>query len=289
MTQSLTKLFNHKKTIIICEPPEPVFDTIAKAFSEEAYTVKTVKPEEWAKADEWLDPMAAELLLVLFSEDDPVTGRAYDMSSMHAAVKDKRVFRIGISHAAFRFAPLAKPMPYEARLLSLSHDRALLLAGERCRITPTSVAMMHWLETDAIAAKADLAPTSPVAIEAWKKSIAEFESTLPAGFKPYFASTDSARVFDRAVFFSDGFDGSAVIEELSRSLGKSLGSPGENSAFESTSACRWSNPRVLDWLVARGETETRVRGLVAIAAEAIDEKLLGALQAAADRLRKLQG
>ena len=289
MTQSLTKLFNHKKTIIICEPAEPIFDTIARAFSEEGYAVKTVKPEEWQGPDAWLDPLLPELLLVLYSEDDPVTGRVYDVSRMHAAMKEKRVFRVGVSHAAFRFSPVVKPIPYEARLLSLSPERALLVAGERCRITPTSVSLMPWPETDVVAARSDLAQVSPVQAETWKKSIADLEAALPAGFKPYFAAGDSARVFDRAIFHHDGFDGSAVIEELSRSLGKTLEPPGEDSSFESTSACRWTNPRVLDWLIARGESETRIRGLVAVAAEAIDDRFPGALSAASDRLRKLQG
>src|SRR4051794_19072083 len=74
IAQGLGKLFAHKKTIAIVEPTEPAFEHVAVAFSENEYTVKTIKAADLEKPEAWIDPIQNDLLFVLFPEDDPVTG-----------------------------------------------------------------------------------------------------------------------------------------------------------------------------------------------------------------------
>lgn len=114
-----------------------------------------------------------------------------------------------------------------------------------------------------------------------------FESSLPSGFVPYFKAGD-ARLFDRTVFYHADYDGSAIIDELSLTMQIPVGRPGEHSAFESTSACRWESPRFQDWLIARGETDDSTRGLVIVSSELIAKGLKTHLETAAAKVNRLQ-
>ena len=64
--------------------------------------------------------------------------------------------------------------------------------------------------------------------------------------------------------------------------------PGLNGQLESASACRWTSPRLSDWLIKRGEKEEVLRGLVMISGEVINPDLPSKLERAAQTLRKLQ-
>ena len=114
-TQSLAKLFQHKKTIAIIGKGELIFESIATAFSEDGYTLKYVE----AADTKWFDEIQAELLFILFAEDDAVTARQKNISSLQTLLKDKRVFRISVSHSKYATETPQRPAPYEARIFSL--------------------------------------------------------------------------------------------------------------------------------------------------------------------------
>lgn len=280
-THGMARLFSHKRSIALVEPAEPANARLAVTFAEDTYNIR-----HWNEAS--IDTIdASDIAFVLFSDDDPVTGRLYDHSRLIAAIKDQRLFRVHISHAEHRFNDeVPRPAPFEARILSLSPERAVLIAGERFRVQPQLAPMLPWKSHGS--ATEHLARVPKAAHDEHKTRILEFESRLPKGFRPYFAA-DDARVFDRAVLIAEGVDGSAVIDEVARGLGHKLTPAGSDSELETTSPCRWNHPRFVDWLLKRGETEEGIRGLIILAPSLLNTDITARLEAAATLLRTLQG
>lgn len=280
-THGLARLFSHKRSIGLVEPAEPAIAQLAVMFAEETYNIR-----HWSEAV--LDSIdASDLAFVLFSDDDPVTGRLYDHSRLLTALKDQRVFRIHVSHSEHRFlGALSRPAPFEARILSLSPERAVLIAGERFRVQPQLAPMLPWKSHGT--ADEHLARVAAPVYDEQKARILDFESRLPQGLRPYFTA-DEKRVFDRAVIIAEGVDGSAVIDEIARVLNHPLTPAGTQSDLETTSPCRWNHPRFTDWLLRRGETEEIIRGLIALTPQVLTADLPDRLAATATLLRSLQG
>lgn len=280
-THGLARLFSHKRSIALVEPAEPAIAQLAVTFAEDTYNLR-----HWSEAT--VDSIdAGDLAFVLFSDDDPVTGRLYDHSRLIAAIKDQRVFRIHVSHSEHRFAgEVSRPAPFEARILSLSPERAVLVAGERFRVQPQLAPMLPWKSHGP--AVEHLARVSKAADDERKSRILDFESRLPQGFRAYF-SAGERRVFDRAVIVAEGVDGFAVIDELALGLNHKLTPAGTDGDLETTSPCRWNHPRFTDWLLKRGESEETIRGLMTIAPRLLTPDLHSRLAAAAALLRSLQG
>jgi hypothetical protein len=253
-TQGLQRLFSHKKTIAIVTPTEPALEAVAIAFSEDGFTVKNATAEEIANP-EWLTSIQNDLLFVLMSEDDPVTGKLNDFATIHAALREKRIFRIILSHASHAITPVTRPHIFEVRVLSLKPEIALVVAGERFRVTPTFASRLPWLDQNP---KKDLSLRPSFAAE-----VIAFEEQLPPGFKAYFKKGEP-RVFDRAVIYHPELDGSAVIDQLAETSGDKISAAGTATAFDSSSPCRWNNPRFTDWLISRGLSEEIIRGLIVI-------------------------
>lgn len=280
ITTSLAKLYTNKRTIAVIDGVDPTFTKVAVAFSQEGYIVKNISVTEATRTETWI-PLLDELLFVLTAIDDPVTGRLYPFES--TAFAGKRVVRIHVSHEAHRHEVIKRPDPFVANILSLTPDRALMVAGERVKIDPQFAPSLHWQPEADIEIRENLKSHEADS----KTNIIDFESKLPAGFRAYFGASDD-RLFDRTVIYHPDFDGSAVIDELSKTLQIPIGRAGEKSELETTSACRWESPRFNDWLLARGESDATTRGLVVIASELINTGLRTHLETAAAKITRLQ-
>lgn len=285
-TQGLARLYSFKKTIAVVPPVEPVVESVLIGFSEDGYALKYLTEAEAADpTGAWLSNIANELVFVIWSNDDPITGRLYERSTLNDVLKDKRIFRISLNHSP-RFIPqsLTRPEPFETRILSVRDDLAVILAGERFRISPLIAGQLPWPEEPD---EVQLKPVEETEAERLKKLVLEFEAQLPAGFKPYFSESEK-RVYDRAVFYNESLDGSALIELLASSIGERIAPAGKQNKFEALSPCRWNDQRLLDWLLNRGEKESVIRGLVLIDASAVQDDLVKKLEEAAATLHKLQ-
>lgn len=286
-TQSLARLFPHKKTIAVVERGDPGFESVAAAFSSEGYTVQLLSDEVAESPDQWLPAIQGDLIFILFANDDPVTGRVYRWPALRAALKDKRVFVISLSHALHAFEPPVRPSPFELNVLSLLPERALLIAGERGRVRPQVAEILPWESSQRGDARIQLASLSPEEIQRLKTAVLSFEADLPAGFKPVFGANEE-RVWDRAVFYHSDFDGWAVADELARALGLGLGKPGAPADIDSFSPCRWESPRLASWWVTKGGQADVMRGLIAISSSLLGPDLKLQLALAAERVRKIQ-
>lgn len=287
ITKSLAQLYAHKKTIAIISHVDPAFESVAVAFSQDEFQVKVITPEQAEDPATWA-PLMDELLFVLASEDDPITGRITNLDGLNEATKGKRVFKIIVSHEAHNWKPLQRPEPFGVKILSLSSNRALLIAGERCRVQPQFAPNLNWgNESDSEIQNLTAILKNPKSESEAKSKVQSFEAKLPSGFKAYFAPTE-ARLYDRTVFHHEDYDGLAVIDELSSTLRTQIQPVGQNSELETTSACRWESPRFQDWLLARGETESTIRGLVIASKDLIDQGLATHLETAAAKIHRIQ-
>ncbi len=297
ITRGLAQLYAHKKTIAIVSSVDPAFEPIAVAFSQDEFQVKMITPEQAKDSSMWT-ALADELLFVLASEDDPITGKITDLSALNETLKTKRVFRLLVSHEAHNWKPVTRPEPFAVKILSLSETRALMIAGERCKIQPQVSPALSWAPSAGTQLESNSNSATQIASELQnlreplsetdsKERIQKFERTLPQGFAAYFKD-DASRLFDRSVIVSANFDGTAVIEELSTTLQVPLTTIGKEGQLETTSACRWESPRFQDWLLARGETETSIRGLVVIDEALVNDALKTHLETAAAKIDRLQ-
>lgn len=285
-TWGLAKLFSHKRTIVLPELGDPAIEAIASAFAEESYTVKRFSNQALSDGRSFTEHLASDqgsdVLFILLSDDDPVTARLIDNSTIDEAFKSTRVFRIRVSHALHRQVEVSRPAPFEVKILSLTPECAVLIGGERVKIRPPLAPRLPWPETLNFTE-----PKNVFDLQSHRLRIEAFESSLPQGFRPYFLPGQE-RVFDRSVIVAEGVDGSAVVDELARLQGLRVGAPGADGLFDSISPCRWHEPRLISWLTSRGETEETIRGLVLIAAEAIDPHLSAQLAMARSGILKLQ-
>jgi len=287
----LARLFSHKKTIAVVGAIEPAIDSIIIGFSEEGYTIKQFAPEDADDVSTWLPVLQNELAFVLFVEDNSVTGEIYDHAKFHAALKDKRIFRLSVSHASYREQAIARPQPFETRILSLRPDMAVLVAGERFRMTPILAARLSWSSEAAALAASQLVALGSEDIESKRSTVVSLEQNLPAGFKAYLSGAKS-RTSDRAVFFHEEMDGSAVIDEVARLAGQVIAAPGSDGVLESSSSCRWSQPRFAEWLTRQGMSAEAIRGLIMIDSSWIQqvgvEQFASYLKTAAENILKIQ-
>lgn len=281
VTSALAKLYTHKKTIAVIEGVDPWFTKVSVAFSQEGYVVKNLKVAEALKPEAWA-PLMDDLLFVLTCDDDPVTGRLYPFEN--ATFTGKRIFRIHVSHGLHCVQGIQRPEPFVANILSLTPDRALLVAGERVKIEPQFAPSLYWPMESLERIAANVAVSNDLNR---MSEVSEFEANLPAGFRAYFMPTD-ARLFDRVVIYHTDFDGSAVIDELAKTMKIDLHAPGEPALLESTSACRWQSPRFNDWLLQRGETDATTRGLIIASSSLIERGLRAHLETAAAKIARLQ-
>lgn len=272
----LAKLYSHKKTILVVGN-EPAFEELVVGYSGEGAVIKRVT---WAEFDDtaWVAEIERDLLLVLFAKDDPVTARLNPVEKLIAVFKDKRIFRVALSHFAHREEARVRPRPFEVEIFSLTPDTAVLLAGERFRITPALASRLPWAQPGDLEQRELRVQKA----EENRSLVQSFESNLPEGFLAYFAthfSEPTNRVYDRAVIYNTGIDGSALMDHLN-----------ESSALESTSPCRSNDLSLTNWLIESGMKPEAVRGLLII-----DVKLLKTgefsqrLSTAAQTLLKLQG
>ena len=296
-TQSLAKIFPHKKSVAIVAQGEPAFDSIAVAFSAEGYTVHLIPGAQFGSPQDWpgggFAALQNDLLFVLAAEDDPITAELHVFPELASLLKTSRVFSIMVSHASYRFKKPEPVSPFAIRILSLDTDRALLIGGARCKIRPALAPQLAWKSCDVNMIGQDLELVADQAREDLKAAVLRFETNLPAGFHAYFADEQKDeqwenRLFDRAVIYHLNLDGLAIISMLQElNIGRFAG-PGEPADFDTMSPCRWESERMVNWLGAAGEASDALRGLVVIEARHLGPLMISALSDTSEFLLKIQ-
>ena len=285
--QSLAQIFPHRKTIAYFKHASPAFEPIAIALSKEGFAVKALNFEEMRQPKAWLDPIQKELLFFMSAFDDPITGELFQFPEFEQEIKDKRIFRLTLSHSFHRYFSLPKPSTYEVRILSLERDRALMLAGERGKFIPALAPKLNWPADEAPSVQKLLAPIAPEKYQELQATLLKIKSQLPAEAKAILPDTVSC-LNDRLIFSFSDIDGLAFIEALAKMTSLNLTAPGEDSDLETTSLCRWDSPRLLGFFSERGFSPETIRGLIVIAADALTKIQPDAIKLAYEQVRKQQ-
>lgn len=264
VTQALANTFSHRRTIGYTPFSGPEGEFVALQFAKEGFTVKGLSLDEFNNPKPWLETASKQMLCLLSAYDDPATGELYQSAAHSSAMKDQRIFRILISHAYHLNQPLEKVGPYDVQIISIRPDLALVVLGERAKLSPPVAANLEWGDLKL----ADVFKTRSVDEESSaKKALAEFHKLLPKGVAEYYSSQDS--LHDRALLLVQNVEGLSFITALARELNLQLSEPGSVGELETLSVCRWQDPRQFEWLAAKGLSIEKLRGTVVISSELI--------------------
>jgi hypothetical protein len=282
----LTQLVPNKRTIYYLKEAEPLFESVAVHLSREGFKVKALDAAELNNPSAWFEAIQRELLFIVDLQDEPVTGELYDFPELDKAIADKRTYRISVSHARHNSLQIAPPTQYRTNLLSIDLEKTVAILGERVRVQPPVASGMIWATPDKSKAKEELQITDNKTYEAQKQKVQAFEKSLPQGAKKVLQTEN--RLYDRAIISFDDLDGLSLITELSCELARELKPAGNKGPLETTSLCRWEDEKIWQGLVTKGFTQTQLRGLVAISAELIDDKLKSKIETARNHVLKQQ-
>jgi phosphopantetheinyl transferase (holo-ACP synthase) len=287
ITQALAEMYPHRKTIGYFKNAGSEFESIAIEFAKREYTVKAFTRAELEDPTSWAAASAKDMLFFMNAADDPVTGELFDFPTLDAQMKDQRIFRITLSHAAHQFKKVATPSLYEVSILSLAKGRTLALLGERAKLTPPMAGNLTWSKPSPSEIATQLKIHSSDEIKSLKDRVLKFEKKLPRGVEAYFAP-EVARTYDRSVISFADIDGLSLITELARELQITLAPPGAQASLETTSLCRWDNPRLFEWFPKALES-THLRGLVVLSIEILNDSLPKQIEKVHREIREAQG
>lgn len=296
----LAKIFPQRKKIYYFKNMDPTFDLALIPFAKEGYQLVPLEFSVLLDFNDFVSGLVGgsvggsspgkvggsprEDLLVLYSVDDPLLGRAYDVAKFEEAIKSTGVFKVRISHARHfyeggNFAGVAAPgvamhgggaLTLDrnwAYIYSLSPYQALALLGERGKIGSLTADQLQLDESAWSKLNLDWF-YKPQVLN--RHGILSFEASGVADARAFFSPSD-LRVADRAVIYWTDMDGHAVIDRLAQRLGFTLNPPGQESRLETTSLSRWGGVRTMDFFKTQ-MTEV-LRGLVMISHELIESNL----------------
>lgn len=249
----LAKLFPQRKKIYYFKNMDPTFDSALMSFAKEGYQLVTLELSTLSNFENFVS--SSEDLLILYSSDDPLLGRAYDVAKFEAAIKSAGLFKVRVSHArhfyegsGFVQTPAASSGGHLldrnwAYIYALSSNQSFALLGERGKIG--AMVADQLLFDEAIWSQLNLDWFyQPQALNS--ATILSFEAGRVAGAQPFFSLSDM-RIGDRAVIYWEDIDGHAVIDRLATQMGLTLNKPGYETRLETTSLSRWGGVRTMDF------------------------------------------
>lgn len=255
----VSRLYPLKKKIYWFKNMNPLFEPALTPLAKEGYRLIPLDMEALRGPEKWIKKLDREDLLVLYSADEPLLGKSYDVELFESALKESSLIKIRVSHSRHFYESDFKRGLLDrnkASLFTVSPRQAIAVLGERVQMGALVADKLsydedwdlHWAKT-------------PLELSA--SSVLRFESHCVAGASPIF-SPDAPRILDRAAVYWPDLDGHAVIDRLARQMGFELKPPGWETRMETASLSRWGGVRTMDFLKAQGLTPEMIRGLVLI-------------------------
>ena len=284
VTQSLARLFPHRKKVFYLKDCDPFLEMTAQELSRsglivEGLTVQQLRTEEVMKAK-----LDKEALFVLISEDDPLLGLKFDFPGLNELLAALRIYLLRVSHHSFRLEAERPLVKFEARICSLSGPlmgQSGVFLGERVKVVSMISSRENW---GSLSVSDLLAAFDPQ--KSYEDEIKAFESLAPAEGKAVLQS--QSRLWDRAILAWNNVDGHAIINSLSSRLGFELQSPGKETRLETASFSRWNGVRSLSWLHTLGIDPNLSRGLIIINPSLIDSQFSKSLETTIAEIIKIQ-
>lgn len=282
ITQGLVRQFPHKKKVFYFRYMDPFLEPHMVALAREGYSVTRLDLKEIEQPDSFIDKIDREALFVAYSEDDPLIGRSYPITSMEQALAESKAFRIRVSHAAHCYSTQPQDLDrHEIRVHSIHPQLCLGLLGSRARFGSLVAEGLSWDMSLLEELKGLMQAKST-----FEARVKEFEQGRPGQSEIFFS--DANRLWDRAVLYWPDMDGLALIHYLSKELGFELKAPGFEPRLETTSLSRWGGVKTMDWLTAQGLSPEQIRGLVMISADLINDELITKIKKVRGQVLQLQ-
>lgn len=280
VTQSLVRLFPHRKKIFYLKNSDPFLELAAQELARSTLIVEGLTQEQLLDLDVTKAKFDKDTLFVLFSEDDPLLGLSFDFPGLVETLAAQRIYALRLSHNRFRLEPAGSMGKFEARICSL-RERVGVLLGERVKVISMIAPREAWSIESVDSIVSEFEPQ-----KSWQAEITQFENSVPAqGLAPL---KNIPRLWDRAVVAWDNIDGHAIIETLSKQLGFDLLLPGQETRLETSSLSRWQGVREMTWLRSFAVDPTLSRGLILINPSLLDARFSAALEQTVQQILKIQ-
>ncbi len=260
----LIRLFPHRKLIAIDRKQSPFFEAIAIEASKQGLKVQDLSALQGEELSGFFKDNKRDLLLSLCSSADPCTSEIFDASRDYQKLSnDHRIFCIQTHH--FWEEPLdsVKIGTREVHMFSYGAESCIGLMGKKLQIKDVLHPALDWSKShlsDWIAFLSDCQQD--------RQKVESFEAQL----RDHKLLKDNAhRFYDRSLLSFDKVDGSFLISELQKKF--------PDTQIETSSLCQWKTPRLWDYLLKRGFSETQLRGLLVIPLAEVSDQLATELQA----------
>lgn len=253
---AISQMYSHRMTIYYQQNIAWYIDESVKAFSRLGYKVLPL-------TDLTLTTAAKDTLMIIVSDDHPVTSEIYDWQNLLVAANEKKIFILHSSNRVHEYnEPNYNVLPYELRVLRTSADRSIALSGEKSKFFPYFNSGLDWSKENSenFELKKNL--------QEKKNEIEQFESDPGCGFIAYIKPTQK-RIYDRSVVYWSDMDGFSFVEELIR-LSNRNWQIGLHASC--TSLCYWGNSPVITSMSVKESPET-IRGLVVLDASIVNSDL----------------
>lgn len=262
-TLGLSQLYSHKRSVGFVKGNDPYIEFVVPHYLREAYQMQAIDffslQQHHANWTEWAQTLKKDTVFVLACEDHPVTGELQDLSELDAALNDKKIFFLRISHSAHVFQSL-EINPYTVRICSVNPKLAFVRSGAKYKVPPLLAPVMDWSAKEIQMALAQIENKKE-----FPKEVMHFEQTL----KEFsFSWTGSRRLFDRSLLIFPEVTGDLISHSLSKSLGFAAATPVDLNLW-STHLCQWNSVKMFKTWWKNSPSEETLRDLLVINAEVI--------------------
>lgn len=263
VTQGVTQFLAHKRSLGIVKGTTPYFSHLLPYYLKEAYQIQQVDAYDpqnnW---ETWTQNLKKDTVLVLASEDHPVTGEIFDLDKLDALLNEKKVFFIRISHNPTHIHK-KEIRPYSIHVQSLGEDLTLVFGGNKYKVPSLFSSTMPWPEEESF--------SKVTAVKDWEMNsqrVQEFEKSLDE-FK--FFKTSVPRSFDRSCLVFPGVSGDRMVENIKPFLGLSSLTTTESSLW-STHLCRWDSIKLFKSWWSQAPNQEVLRDMIIIGTKLLSKK-----------------
>ncbi len=256
LTVGTSQFYLHKRSMGIVLGNTPYYDFLLPIYLREAYQIQKIDPislsQHHANWTEWANTLKKDTVLVIATEDHPVTGELYNLEELDQILNEKKIFFIRISHASHFYRPL-EVKPYTVRIGSLASNLSYAQMGSKYKVPPVMAQTMIW--------SADEIQQALNANKSKREYVAEikkFESTLKNFSFPW---SKLDRIYDRSLIVTPGVTGDLMAHVLAKKMGLSFSNDFELSTSH---LCFWNSVKMFATWWKSSPNEEVLRDLLLI-------------------------
>lgn len=250
-------LYSHRKNAAFLSGKTWAFEGVLPALYKEGFQIQDQRRYSMPQGREWIESLKKDTSFVMWNEDHPVTGKYFYDDDFDAALNEKRIFSIRVSHASFLTRP-SEIRPYSVRVCSLTPTLTVAICGTKVKPPPLAVHRQVWNEEQTL--KEVLQAVTGHRED--RALVESFESQVVAstGFRPLLSNVD--RLFDRAVIYHPEINAEHLFSGFQDAIQRPVAKPMFESDLEILNQCRWRPaPHLRTWWDPL-PTEEIIRGMM---------------------------